>query len=364
MTIQEICSHFDIKGKYVECIELTTGNINSTYRIKYIRDGEEKNYILQKINKSVFVNPEKVMDNIVRVTDYVREKIKQKGLSTKRFVLRAFPCKNDGRPFVVDSEGEYWRCYRFISNSETYDSSENLLVIERVGQAFGRFQNCVDGFDARSLHLTIPNFHNTILRYQAFEQAIFQDAFNRVRLVKEEIQALFEMKEQACILQSELNEGTIPFRVTHNDTKCNNVSFDKATHEALAVLDLDTVMPGAVAYDFGDAVRFIANTLVEDNPDVDNVKLDLNKYQAFTKGFVSELKDKLTDEEKRTLNLGVLAMTVELAVRFLTDYISGDKYFKTRHPGHNVDRARNQIALAKDILAKREQMEEIINKYF
>lgn len=364
MTIQEICSRFDIEGKYVECIELTTGNINSTYRIKYIRDGQEKNYILQKINKAVFVEPERVMDNIVRVTDYVREKIKQKGLSTKKFVLRAFTCKDDKRPFVIDSEGEYWRCYRFIANSETYDSSDNLLVIERVGQAFGRFQNCIDGFDAQSLYLTIPNFHNTILRYQAFEKAIEEDAFNRVRLVKEEIQALLDMKEQACILQNELDAGDIPFRVTHNDTKCNNVSFDKTSHEALAVLDLDTVMPGAIAYDFGDAIRFIANTLIEDNPDVENVKLDLNKYEAFTKGFITEVKDKLTKEEKNTLNLGAFAMTVELAVRFLTDYISGDRYFKTRYPGHNVDRTRNQIALAKDILVKKEQMEQIIKKYF
>jgi Ser/Thr protein kinase RdoA (MazF antagonist) len=350
-------------GKYVKCKELTTGNINNTYRVDYVRDGQDKSYILQKINKSVFLNPEKVMENIVKVTDCVREKLNKKGLSTKKMVLRAFENKEDGKPFVVDDLGEYWRCYRFIQNSETYDTSESLVVIERVGQAFGRFQNCLDGFDAQSLFITIPNFHNTTLRYQTFEQVVKKDAFDRVKLVKEEIATLNDMKEMACILQAKLDSGEIPLRVTHNDTKCNNVSFDKTTHEALAVLDLDTVMPGAIAYDFGDAIRFIANTVIEDDPDVDKVRIDLDKYEAFTKGFVTEVQEKLTEEEKKTLNLGVFTMTVELSVRFLTDYLEGDKYFKTRYPGHNVDRVRNQIALAKDILKKQAEMDKIIKKY-
>lgn len=363
MTIEKICSHFNIAGKYVKCKELTTGNINNTYRVDYVRDGQDKSYILQRINKSVFLNPEKVMDNIVKVTDYVRKKIEEKGLSTKKMVLRAFESKEDGKPFVVDDLGEYWRCYRFIQNSETYDTSESLVVIERVGQAFGRFQNCLDGFEAQSLFITIPDFHNTAKRYQAFEQVVKKDEFDRVKLVKEEIYTLSCMKEMACILQTKLDQGKIPLRVTHNDTKCNNVSFDKTTHEALAVLDLDTVMPGAIAYDFGDAIRFIANTVIEDDPDVDKVRLDLDKYEAFTKGFVTEVQEKLTEEEKNTLNLGVFTMTVELAIRFLTDYLDGDKYFKTRYPGHNVDRMRNQIALAKDILKKQAEMEKIIKKY-
>lgn len=363
MTIQEICSSFNIGGKYLRCKELTTGNINCTYRVSYVRDGENKNYILQRINRRVFTEPEKVMDNIVRVTDYIRENIREQGLPTKKFVMRAFVSKVDGKPFVIDSDGEYWRCYRFIANSETYDTSDNLTVIERVGEAFGRFQNCLDGFDANSLFISIPNFHNTKVRYDAFIKAVKDNVCDRVKIVKEEVDALMQMKEKACLLQEYLDDGKIPLRVTHNDTKCNNVSFDKTTHEALAVLDLDTVMPGAVAHDFGDAIRFIANTLIEDDPDVDNVKLDMDKYEAFTKGFVSQVKEKLEETEKKTLNLGVFTMAVELAVRFLTDYISGDVYFKTRYPGHNVDRARNQIALAKDVMDKLEQMDEIIKKY-
>ena len=364
MTIKEICESFNVGGKYIRCEELSTGNINSTYKVMYVRDGEEKNYIVQKINKSVFTNPEKVMDNIVRVTHYIREKIKVQGISTKKFVLRAFEAKNSKQTFVIDDTGEYWRLYRFIKNAVTYDTCDDLAIIERAGAAFGKFQNYLDGFDANSLYITIPDFHNTKKRYDALHRAIEKDEFCRVKKVKAEIDKLCFFEEKACKLQEYLDGGQIPLRVTHNDTKCNNVSFDKTTGEALAVLDLDTVMPGAIAHDFGDAIRFIANTVIEDNPDVSAVKLDIDKYTAFTKGFVSEVKGTLTEFEKHTMNLGVFAMTVELAVRFLTDYISGDKYFKTKYPGHNLDRAQNQIALAQDIDKKFSLMEEIIQKYF
>lgn len=362
MTVQEICASFCIGGKYLGCRELTTGNINRTYQVHYVREGIDKYYIVQRINKSVFKNPEQVMDNIVRVTAYVRENIVKKSLSTKRFVLRVFS-GNDGRPFVIDNKGDYWRCYRFIADSVTYDSTDDLTVIENAGKAFGRFQNCLDGFDASSLYITIPDFHNTKKRYVDFHRAIESDSVGRVKSVGKEIEDILSFEEKATVLQGYLDAGNIPLRVTHNDTKCNNVCFDKVTGEALAVLDLDTVMPGAVAHDFGDAVRFIANTTVEDDPDTDKVALDLDKYEAFTKGFIPEVAHTLTDLEKETMNLGVLTMAVELATRFLTDYISGDTYFHVKYPGHNLDRARNQIALAKDILKKKEQIEKIYLKY-
>ena len=364
MTIKDICASFNIEGKYLGCTELSTGNINSTYQVKFKRDGEDKSYIVQRINKLVFTQPEKVMDNIVRVTHHVREHVKDKGLSTKKFVLRAFMSKESGKPFIIDEQGEYWRCYRFIENSITYDTCDDLGIIERAGSAFGRFQNFLDGFDASSLYITIPNFHNTSARYESFHQAIEKDEYKRVERVKDEIQKLIDFESEAVKLQGYLDEGKIPLRVTHNDTKCNNVSFDKNTGEALAVLDLDTVMPGAIAHDFGDAIRFIANTVIEDDPDVDSVALDVDKYKAFAKGFITEVKNDLTDLERQTMNLGVFTMTVELAVRFLTDYLNGDKYFKTKYPGHNVDRARNQIALAQDIQNKRALMDDIIKKYF
>lgn len=363
MTIRDICAQFDIGGKYVSCKEISTGNVNCTYCVEFKRDGEQKNYILQRINKNVFKEPEKVMDNIVRVTDHVREKVREEGSSTRTGVLRAFKAKETDNYFIIDDCGEYWRCYRYIKNSITYDTCDNLDIICRAGAAFGKFQNYLKDFDAETLNTTIPYFHDTIKRYQAFHDAINLDPLDRVKKVREEIEDLLSFEQDACLLQQYLNNGEIPCRVTHNDTKCNNVSFDKDTGEALAVLDLDTVMPGAIAHDFGDAIRFIANTLIEDDPDVENVALDLEKYEAFAKGFISEVSDSITLLEKETINLGVFQMTVELAVRFLTDYILGDKYFKVRHPGHNVDRARNQIALAKDVLNKREQMQSILDKY-
>ncbi|MBR2871549.1 MAG: aminoglycoside phosphotransferase family protein [Clostridia bacterium] len=363
MTIQEICSFFDIGGKYVGCKELSTGIINSTYHVEYIRDGERKDYIVQKINKTVFKNPKKLMDNIVRVTEYIRGNVILNELSTKRFVLRAFVTKKDRKPYWKDDTGEYWRVYRYIKNSITYDATDNLRIIQRVGQAFGRFQDFLDGFNAKTLYVTIPDFHNTPKRYKAFRAAIKKDPKKRVKWVAKEIEDLNFYEERASLLQRYLDEGRLPLRVTHNDTKCNNVTFDKDTDEALAVLDLDTVMPGAVAYDFGDAIRFIANNALEDDPDTEKVSLNLKKYEAFTKGFITELKEDLTSFEKKTMNLGVFTMTVELAVRFLTDYINGDKYFKTKYPGHNLDRARNQIALAKDILRKTDDIDKILAKY-
>jgi hypothetical protein len=192
---------------------------------------------------------------------------------------------------------------------------------------------------------------------------VSEDPCGRVESVREELDAIFGFEKDACELQRLLDNKEIPIRVTHNDTKCNNVSFDKDTGEALAVLDLDTVMPGAIAHDFGDAIRFIANTKIEDDPDVENVRLDMDKYEAFAKGFVLPVKSGLTEKEKNSLNLGVLAMTAELAVRFLTDYILGDKYFKTKYPGHNLDRTRNQIALTLDIIKNKEKIDEILKKY-
>ncbi|MBR5192520.1 MAG: phosphotransferase [Clostridia bacterium] len=362
MTIQEICSLFDIGGQYIDCSELGIGNINSTYIIDFIRDGEQKQFCLQRINKNAFKNPEQVMDNIVKVTNYVREKTIQKGLPSKRFVLRAFNAL-DGKPFVVDDNGDYWRCYRYIRNSVTYDSTNDLNIIENVGKAFGRFQNCLDGFSASELYITIPNFHNTIKRFEDFHKAIEEDPFDRAKKVKVEIEKLLSFEERATKLQRLCDSGDLPIRVTHNDTKCNNVSFDKDTNEALAVLDLDTVMPGLIAHDYGDAIRFIANAVVEDCPDISKVKIDFNKYEAFTKGFLGEVNKSLTELEKQTLNLGVFTITVELATRFLADYLNGDKYFKVKYPGHNVFRTKNQIALAEDFIKQEEKLNEILKKY-
>lgn len=363
MTIKDICSLFDIGGEFLGFSEIGTGNINSTYKVSFFKDGETKEYLLQKINKQVFKEPTKVMENIVRVTHHIRMMLTKREESTKLGVLRVFCSKEDDQPFIIDDCGEYWRCYRYIKNSTTYDSCDDLDLIFKMGKAFGSFQNDLKDFPSESLFITIPDFHNTKKRYQAFKHAIEKNPCKRVEKIKEEINDLLSFEEKACELQEYLDNGQIPYRVTHNDTKCNNVSFDKDTGEQLAVLDLDTVMPGAIAHDFGDAIRFIANTREEDDSHYQKVALDLNKYQAFAKGFVGEVGEALTEIERKTLNLGVFAMTVELSIRFFTDYILGDTYFKTKYPGHNVDRGRNQLALAKDILRKYDKMEEILKKH-
>lgn len=363
MTICDICKYFDIGGQFLSCTELSTGNINSTYHARYFRDGERKDYIVQQINTKVFKNPEKVMENIINVTHYVRKNIKKQNLSTKKFVLRVFLAKETKKPYFIDEHGHYWRVYRYIKDSITYDTSDDMTIIEKAGQAFGRFQNCLDGYDANSLYVTIPDFHNTEKRYSALHEAAKADITGRANSIRAEIDELFELETKATELQKLLDGGKIPLRVTHNDTKCNNVAFDKSTGEALAVLDLDTVMPGAIAYDFGDAIRFITNKTIEDSPEIELVGVDLDKYRAFSKGFLGEVGEKLTETEKETLVLGVFTMTVELAVRFLTDYINGDVYFKVKREGHNLDRARNQLALAKDVLDKYEILDKITKEY-
>ena len=363
MTINDICHRFYVSGDYLSCKEVSTGNINNTYLVRFIENGIRESYILQRINKNVFTDPERVMDNIVKVTEFIREEIEKKGLPVHKLVLNVFRERDTGAPFIIDNFGDYWRCYQFIENSETYDSSSDLGVIEEVGRAFGVFQNALDGFDANSLFITIPDFHNTPKRYLKFEESVKKDVCGRVAGVRSEINRILAFGKEASKLQGLLDSGKIPVRVTHNDTKCNNVCFDRDTKKSLAVLDLDTVMPGAIAFDFGDAVRSIASSTEEDDPDLKNVRIDLDKYKAFTKGFVTEIKDKLSDTEKETLNDGVITLTVELAMRFLNDYIDGDVYFKTRYPGHNLDRAKNQLALAEDMSVKKTEMDGILSEF-
>lgn len=362
MTINDICQQFSLSGEYVSCREVKTGNINSTYLVRFISGEEKHDYILQRINKHVFKKPEKVMENILSVTEYVRSSKKKCGLPTHNTALHVYKTTKDERPYFKDNFGDYWRCYRYIENSFTFDSTDDLSVIEEVGKAFGEFQNALDGYPAKSLYISIPDFHNTPKRYERFSEIVRKDKLGRKKEVVCEIDRILSFKESASVIQNMLDAGKLPLRVTHNDTKCNNVSFDKDTGKSLAVLDLDTVMPGAIAFDFGDAVRSIASTREEDDPDFKNVFLDLDKYAAFAKGFVLSVKEKLTPAEKETLNLGVFTLTVELAMRFLGDYVNGDKYFKINYPWHNLDRARNQLALAEDILVKRTEMDRVLDE--
>jgi len=362
MDLKTIIEQFEIKGEFRGYKVLSGGNINTTYELMLF-DGEGiKTYVLQRINKFVFKKPDEVMENIMKVTEFIRSKYLSFGEDYHRQVLRYYRNKN-GLPYLIDENGDYWRCYRFIEDSITYDNTVNDKVISEAGKAFGNFQKMLRDFNAETLYDTIPNFHNTRKRLTDLFHSVIADECERVKQVKEELEYIVDNRNKAEILCNMLDAGEIPLRVTHNDTKCNNVLFDIESGNSLAVIDLDTVMPGLTAYDFGDAVRSIASSCAEDEKDLSKVCFQLDKFEAFTKGFISQLKDNINEKEVESLIHGPFVITLELASRFLDDYLNGDKYFKISYPQHNLDRARCQLALAKDILAKKQQISEIIKKY-
>lgn len=360
--IEKICRKFGIDGEYLSYELLTNGHINTTYKVYFVRRGEVKDYILQRINVYVFKNPEAVMENIVKVTEYIREKIKATGVSAKRYVLHYQPTEN-GKYYFVDEKDGFWRCARFIDDSVTFNITDNLTVIEEAGKAFGEFQMYLADFPVQDLNIVIPHFHNTVLRYETFENSVRRNDTGRADGVKVEIQKYLSLKEIATKMYKMQRAGELPLKVTHNDTKCNNVLFDKTTFRHLSVIDLDTVMPGLVGFDFGDAIRFTANTCDEDEKDVSIVKLDMDKFEAFTRGFLSAVGQALSENEKNTLALGAVTMTVECGMRFLTDYLDGDKYFKISREEQNLDRARCQLALAEDMITRIDEMNEVVDKY-
>lgn len=360
--IEKLCRRFGIAGEYTGFELLTNGHINTTYKVYFIRGGEVKDYILQRINAYVFKNPVGVMDNIVKVTEYIRNKIKATGVSAKRFVLH-YQQTEDGMYYLTDADGGFWRCSRFIDDSVTFNMTDNLTVIEEEGKAFGEFQMYLSDFPVKELNIVIPHFHNTVLRYETFEKSIVADAVGRAESVKDEIGKYLGLKEIATRMYLMQRRGELPLKVTHNDTKCNNVLFDVSTFRHLSVIDLDTVMPGLIGFDFGDAIRFTANTCDEDEKDLSAVKLDMSKFRAFTEGFMSAVAPTLGENEKNTLALGAITMTVECGMRFLTDYLDGDRYFKTCYKTHNLDRARCQLALAEDMIARKDEMESVVAEY-
>lgn len=360
--IEKICRKFGIDGEYLSYELLTNGHINTTYKVYFVRRGEVKDYILQRINVYVFKNPEAVMENIVKVTEYIREKIKATGVSAKRYVLHYQPTEN-GKYYFVDEKDGFWRCARFIDDSVTFNITDNPTVIEEAGKAFGEFQMYLADFPVQDLNIVIPHFHNTVLRYETFENSVRRNDTGRADAVKVEIQKYLSLKEIATKMYKMQRAGELPLKVTHNDTKCNNVLFDKTTFRHLSVIDLDTVMPGLVGFDFGDAIRFTANTCDEDEKDVSIVKLDMDKFEAFTRGFLSAVGQTLSENEKNTLALGAVTMTVECGMRFLTDYLDGDKYFKISREEQNLDRARCQLALAEDMITRIDEMKEVVDKY-
>lgn len=359
---QEAIRGFDIDGTFLECTPCGNGHINDTFMMSFDRDGETHRYSLQHMNRSVFKDPVSLMNNILHVTDYLKEQIRAQGGDPQRETLD-FVCAKSGEPYFIDSFGEYWRAYHFVEDAYALEEVKDPQDFYESAVAFGNFQRMLADFPADTLTETIAGFHDTKARFAAFEKAVEEDVCGRAAGVQQEIRFIKDRYDVACVLGDLLEAGELPLRVTHNDTKLNNIMIDDATGKAICVIDLDTVMPGLTANDFGDSIRFGASTALEDERDLSKVSCDLHLFDVYAKGFIEGCGGALTDLEIEMLPMGAILMTFENGIRFLTDHLEGDHYFHIHREGHNLDRCRTQLTLVKDMQEKLPQMNEIIRKY-
>ena len=355
---KEISKKFKIEGEMVSCEPYGEGHINLTFLL--ITD--KAKYILQRINNNVFKKPEEVMSNIMLVTEYLGKIIVENGGDIMRETLTVIPT-NEGSSFYLDDEGNYFRMYVFIDDAKTYQIVENPRDFYNSAKAFGKFQRLLADFPADKLFETIPDFHNTPDRYKKFMKAVEENKAGRLAEVEEEVKFAMDRLCDAGIITEALAEKRIPLRVTHNDTKLNNVMIDDATGEGICVIDLDTVMPGSMLYDFGDSIRFGTNPAEEDESDLSKVNMDINLFEEYTRGFLEELGESITPEEKALLPMAGKLMTLECGVRFLTDYLEGDTYFRIHYEKQNLNRTRTQFKLVKDMEDNFDTLMAIVNKY-
>lgn len=329
------------------------GHINDTY---YVKNSE---YILQKINTNIFLNPDELMENIVNVTEFLSKKISMAGGNPKRETLTVIKTK-DGKNYYRDTDGNCYRAYVFIADTITVENDRTPEDMYNAGKGFGKFACQLSDFPVEKLHETIVDFHHTPKRVEALKKAVAEDKVGRVASVKEEIEFVLSREKYADVVVKGLEDGSIPLRVTHNDTKINNILFDAVTKEAMAVIDLDTVMPGSMLYDFGDALRIGASTAAEDEVDLSKVSFDVNMFRNFAEGYLGECKESLTPREIELMPFSAMLLTYECGTRFLTDYLNGDTYFRIHRENQNLDRARNQFKLVRDIEEKEAELAEII----
>ena len=350
--LEQVSRLFRIEGEYVGYETICIGNVNRTYEVKFILpEGTPKSFLIQNVNTYAFRQPVQLMENIDKVTEHIRAK--KPGQVALHFHHTA-----DRKTYVSDG-ANFWRKTNFFP-SKTYGSVADPEIIHNAGRAFGEFQNQLADFDINQLYETIPDFHNTRARFEQLAEAVAKDPVGRVAEIRAELDYLMSVREEACILTDMANRGQLPLRVTHNDTKINNVLFSPIDKRAMVVVDLDTVMPGLVGHDFGDAIRFAANREPEDSSNLDNVGVNLDVFRAFAEGFLEMTAKTLTPNEIDTLAASCLTLTVELATRFLADYILGDPYFNISSPDHNLVRTRCQIALAMDMQKRMPEMKEIV----
>lgn len=369
MTKKEICEQskavletFCVEGEMVGLTGYGNGHINDTFLVEYKNDNGIKKYIFQRVNSEVFADPEALMENSLLVTSFLKKKIAQKGGDPSRQTQTFIP-NRDGKYLSRDAAGNYWRLSDFIEGTSCLDQARDKEDFYQSAVSFGEFQGMLADFDASKLHETIPDFHNTPVRYQTFLQAVEEDVCGRRALVEKEIDFFLRHKEDMEVCANKLQRGELPLRVTHNDTKLNNILIDDATGKGICVIDLDTVMPGLSIFDFGDSIRFGANTAAEDEVDLSKVSLELDHFEAYVKGFLEGCNGSLTEAEVEMLPFGAKTMTLECGMRFLTDYLRGDTYFRIHREGQNLDRCRTQIALVEDMEKKWQQMAEIVSGY-
>lgn len=351
--LTSVLNNFDFQ---FEAKEYGNGHINRTYVV-------EPKYILQKINTDIFKDPDGLMENIVSVTEFLKDKIIADGGNPLKETLTVIPTK-DGKSYYKDADGSCYRCYEFILDSLTLETADSADDLYEAAKGFAVFQKRLADFPADKLHETIVDFHNTPVRFKALQDAIKNDVKGRAKDVQEEIEFALAQKDWISCIVDGLAGGSIPLRVTHNDTKINNIMFDINTRKAMCVIDLDTVMPGSMLYDFGDALRIGAATGAEDETDLDKIWFNLEYFEAFVKGFAEELKGNLTKRETELLATSAMLLTYECGIRFLADYLNGDTYFRIHREHHNLDRCRTQFKLVKDMQDKKAAMEDIVKKYF
>ena len=360
--ISQILAAYVLPGTVADVARHGKGHINDTFCVVCrMPEGGTARFILQRLSQAAFPHPEEVMENFVGITSYLRREILAEGGDPLRETLSLVKT-GDGADFVTDSEGRAWRLMPFIENADCYQSATPELFAAS-GRAFGRFQYMLRDYPARTLHETIPHFHDTESRFEQFLAALEADKLNRAEGVSPEIQFILRRKADCGVALRALREGKLPLRVTHNDTKLNNILIDRDTREGICVIDLDTTMPGLAINDFGDSIRFGANHCMEDEQDLTKVNFDISLYEVFTRGFLEGARGSLTSAELEYLPWGARLMTLECGIRFLTDYLDGDHYFHVSHPRQNLDRARTQLKLVKDMEEQFDAMGAVVAKY-
>ena len=361
--VRQIAEKFHFEGELIETKPYGNGHINDTFLLTYeVEEMGTINVILQRMNKSIFPDPVGLMENVQGVTEFLKKKIESAGGDPYRETLTVIPAR-DGKVYYQDEQGEFWRAYVYIFDTVCYDLPENKEMFYGSAYTFGRFQKMLADYPAETLHETIANFHNTKVRFATFKKAVEEDVMGRAKGVQDEIRFVLEREEVANYFTDLMEKGELPLRVTHNDTKLNNILMDAKTGKGLCVIDLDTVMPGLAMNDFGDAIRFGASTAAEDESDLSKVSCDMELFETYVKGFLEGCDGGLTAKEIELLPMGAKVMTYECGMRFLTDYLQGDTYFKIHREGHNLDRCRTQFKLVADMEEKWKQMQEIVKKY-